>query len=82
MTEEEFILHSASLGYSSKNQGEKWCAKHPKDNYTEEDLKSFFVGAKLAGKRTTAEFGTAFAVLKQRNATSTHTKCERNHVGG
>ena len=38
MTKEEFILQSASLGYSNKKQGEKWCENHPKDNYTEEDF--------------------------------------------
>ena len=42
MTKEEFILQSASLGYSNKNQGEKWCEKHPKDNYTEEDFEELF----------------------------------------
>ena len=42
MTKEEFILQSASLGYSNKNQGEKWCGKHPKDNYTEEDFEELF----------------------------------------
>ena len=42
MTKEEFILHSARLGYSNKKQGEKWCENHPKDNYTEEDFEDLF----------------------------------------
>lgn len=42
MTKEEFILQSASLGYSNKKQCKKWCENHPKDNYTEEDFEELF----------------------------------------
>ena len=82
MTKEEFILQSVNLGYSNKNKGEKWCEKPRKTNTTRKILKSFLGGAKLVGKRTTADCGTAFAALRQPSAISTHTKCERNQTGG
>ena len=82
MTKEEFILQSASLGYYNKSSAKNGAKITRKTTTPRKILKSFFVGAKLVGKRITPEFGTAFAVLKQQNATSTHTKCERNQTGG